>query len=72
MCFIKNIYYKIKKKDLRHKYTGSIPLKQQEKFKNEKEKLMLAKRELDDKIIKTSDEKYQLEDLIAEYTARNK
>lgn len=60
------------KKDLRHKYTGSIPLKQQEKFKNEKEKLMVAKREFDEKIIRISDEKYQLEDLIAEYTARNK
>ena len=33
---------------------------------------MLAKREFDDKIIKISDEKYQLEDLIAEYNARNK
>jgi hypothetical protein len=33
---------------------------------------MLAKREFDEKIIRISDEKYQLEDLIAEYTARNK
>ncbi len=33
---------------------------------------MVAKREFDEKIIRISDEKYQLEDLIAEYTARNK
>jgi centrosomal protein CEP290 len=58
--------------DLRHKYNGSIPLKQQEKFNSSKEKLAELKSELKEKLIKINEEKNELEDKIAEYEARSK
>jgi len=58
--------------DLRHKYNGSIPLKQQEKFNSSKEKLAELKSELNEKLIKINDEKNELEDKIAEYETRSK
>lgn len=57
---------------MRHKYTGSIPLKQQEKFNSAKEKIALLKNELNEKLLKINEEKIQLEDSIAEFNARNK
>lgn len=58
--------------DLRHKYAGSIPLKQQEKFMASKEKVAEMKKEINEKWLKINEEKYELEDKIAEYNARIK
>lgn len=56
--------------DLRHKYAGSIPLKQQEKFNAAKEQIAQVKKEINEKLLRINDEKYQLEDRLAEYNAR--
>ena len=56
--------------DLRHKYAGSIPLRQQEKFQKSKQTLLETKRELMAKLNQVDDEKNELEDKIAEYQAR--
>ena len=58
--------------DLRHKYAGSIPLRQQEKFAAAKERLAEMRKEIGEKLLKISEEKYELEDKIAEYAARLK
>lgn len=56
--------------DLRHKYAGSIPLKQQEKFNASKQALLDSKKELMSKLRQVDDEKHELEDKIAEYQSR--
>ncbi len=58
--------------DLRHKYAGSIPLKQQERYHNAKEKLAEMKKELNEKLLRVNEEKLELEDRLAEYNARLK
>lgn len=58
--------------DLRHKYNGSIPLKQQEKLNDSKEKLAQLKNDLNEKLIQISVDKNELEDKIAEFTERSK
>ena len=58
--------------DLRHKYNGSIPLKQQESFNAAKQKISELRSELNEKLIKVSEEKNELEDKLAEYEARSK
>ena len=58
--------------DLRHKYTGSIPLRQQEKFNETKEKVAELRKELTRKVSQITTEKHDLEDRIAEYEARIK
>jgi hypothetical protein len=58
--------------DLRHKYTGAIPLKQQERFNQAKEQLSEIKRELNEKLLRVKEEKYELEDKLTEYNARIK
>ncbi len=58
--------------DLRHKYTGSIPLKQQEAFSALKEKVTAVKAELAEKLFRVNEEKSELEDRIAEYEARSR
>ena len=58
--------------DLRHKYTGSIPLKQQEAFSALKEKAAAVKAELAEKLFRVNEEKSELEDRIAEYEARSR
>lgn len=52
--------------DLRHKYAGSIPLKQQERFAAAKIRVSEMKKELTEKLIRVNEEKYQLEDKLAE------
>ncbi len=56
--------------DLRHKYAGSIPLRQQEKFQQSKQALHESKKELLVKLQKIDEEKIELEDKIAEYKSR--
>lgn len=56
--------------DLRHKYSGSIPLKQQEAFSAAKAKLGALKAELNEKLAKVGEDKCELEDRIAEYEER--
>ena len=58
--------------DLRHKYAGSIPLKQQERFTETKEKLAALKNDFTEKLHKINEEKFILEDRIAEYEFRVK
>ncbi len=56
--------------DLRHKYAGSIPLRQQEKFQQSKMALLETKKELLIKLQQIDEEKVELEDRIAEYQSR--
>ena len=56
--------------DLRHKYAGSIPLRQQEKFQQSKQALIESKKELMTKLHQIDEEKVELEDKIAEYQSR--
>ncbi|CAF0743692.1 unnamed protein product [Brachionus calyciflorus] len=71
--FISKItYLRSTVQDLRHKYAGSIPLRQTEKFNEAKEKLTELKKELNEKLLKLNEEKHELNDRIAEYTARVK
>jgi centrosomal protein CEP290 len=56
--------------DLRHKYTGAIPLRQQERFNQAKEQLSEIKKELNEKLLRVKEEKYELEDQLAEYNLR--
>ena len=56
--------------DLRHKYAGSIPLRQQEKFQQSKQALFESQKELMNKLKQIDDEKVELEDRIAEYKSR--
>jgi centrosomal protein CEP290 len=56
--------------DLKHKFSGSIPLKQQEKFAKSKQDLIQSKKDLMEKIRKIDQEKNELEDKIAEYEVR--
>ncbi len=56
--------------DLKHKFSGSIPLKQQEKFAKSKQDLIQSKKELIEKIKRIDQEKHDLEDKIAEYEIR--
>lgn len=58
--------------DLRHKYNGAIPLRQQEKYNSLREELVKAKSELNQKLIKINEEKIELEDRIAEYNEKTK
>lgn len=58
--------------DLRHKYAGSIPLKQQERLAAAKIQVAEMKKELVEKLSRVSDEKYELEDKIAEYELKLK
>lgn len=72
MYIFKVAYLRSTIQDLRHKYNGSIPLKQQEAFNSAKVKLSELREELATKIMKINEEKFDLEDRIAEYEARSK
>ena len=58
--------------DLRHKYTGAIPLKQQERYNAAKEQLAAMRQELSGKLLRVNEEKHELEDRLAEYNSRVK
>lgn len=52
--------------DLRHKYAGSIPLRQQERFAASKLQVAEMKKELTEKLNQVNEKKYELEDKLAE------
>ena len=56
--------------DLRNKYAGSIPLKQQERVVQLKKKLAEMQQELSEKILAVKQERHEQEDAIAEYRLR--
>lgn len=58
--------------DLRHKYAGSIPLKQQERFAAAKLRAIEMKKELTEKLVKVNEQKYELDDRIAEFELKAK
>lgn len=58
--------------DLRHKYSGSIPLKQQEYYIKTKHQLIENKKELGSKLKQIDSEKIELEDKIIEYETKLK
>lgn len=58
--------------DLRHKYAGSIPLKQQERFAAAKIQVADMKKELTEKLIRVNEQKYELEDKTAEFELKIK
>jgi centrosomal protein CEP290 len=58
--------------DLRHKYSGSIPLKQQEKYIQTKQQLLENKKEITLKLQQINSEQIELEDKIIEYEIKLK
>lgn len=71
--YISKIFYlRSTIQDLRHKYAGSIPLKQQEKFNTTKDKLSKIQHELNEKLAQINQEKHEIGDRLAEYEARLK
>lgn len=71
--YISKIFYlRSTIQDLRHKYAGSIPLKQQEKFNITKDKLSKIQHELNEKLAQINQEKHEIGDRLAEYEARLK
>lgn len=65
-------YLRATVQDLRYKYAGSIPLKQQEKFVEAKMRVFEMKKELGEKLMRVNEEKHELEDKIAEYEMKLK
>lgn len=71
--YISKIFYlRSTVQDLRHKYAGSIPLKQQERFNAAKDKIGQIQKELSEKIRQINQEKNEVSDRLAEYEARLK
>jgi centrosomal protein CEP290 len=65
-------YLRASVQDLRHKYAGSVPMRQQERLHAAKAHVAELRAELEARLRKALDEKHELDDKIAEYEERCK